>query len=619
MPTKDSLSAFILKPLVGTAHPTRDGPVVTDVDAIETAVANGQLTAGAATNLRHWLFNPVYAEFHAALHTTISAHDWDTLQAAFWQVLPFGTGGRRGPMGDFGTATVNRRTIAESAAGLAAYLRETSPAGPWSVVIAYDSRHRSHEFARIFASVLLAAGCEVHLFDGPRSTPALSFAVRHFNCSAGVMISASHNPPADNGVKVYWSHGGQVLPPHDAGIIAAVGAVGDIPQVPLPTTSTTLFHPVGTAFDERYTAAVAALSLSSQRDLRVYYSPLHGVGETSVAAVLSRAGFSGLMVDPVQRVMDGAFPGVPDHLPNPERPAVFKPLVEAAKTQAADMILASDPDADRLGAMVRDRAGQYVYLTGNQLGALLVDYVIQRRQALGTLSPADTVITTLVTTPLVGAIARAAGVTVIDDLLVGFKHIAATIERIGVDRLLFACEESHGYLAGDVARDKDAAIAALWLCEAAAEAKARGCTLLDRLEALQEQFGRHTEHQWSWTCTGADGQAEIARLMERLRTTPPGELAGFHLKRRRDYGRGVIQALPETSIVQTDLQPRGDLVIFEAHQGQQSLQWAVRPSGTEPKVKFYTFLQAPAAQQTATAAAQTLAAFEAAFAAWATA
>ncbi len=593
--------------------------MVTDVDAIATAVANGQLTAEAATNLRNWLCSPVYAEFHAALHSAIEQHDWFTLQDAFWQVLPFGTGGRRGPMGDFGTATVNRRTIAESAAGLAAYLRQTSPAGPWSVVIAYDSRHRSQEFARIVASVLLAAGCEVHLFDGPRSTPALSFAVRHFQCSAGVMISASHNPPVDNGVKVYWSHGGQVLPPHDAGIITAVAAVGDIPLVPLPAASTTMFHSVGADFDERYTKAVAALSLSAQRDLRVDYSPLHGVGESSVAAVLSRAGFTGLIVDPVQRVMDGAFPAVPDHLPNPERPAVFGPLVEAAKTQASDIILASDPDADRLGAMVRDHAGEYVYLTGNQLGALLVDYVIQRHQSLGTLKPAHTVITTLVTTPLVAAIARAAGVTVIDDLLVGFKHIAATIEQIGVDRLLFACEESHGYLAGDLARDKDAAIAALWLCEAAAEAKAHGSTLLDRLEALQQQFGRHTEHQWAWTCTGADGQAEIARLMERLRTNPPVELASFRFERLRDYGRGLIQSLPDASIVQTDLQPHGDLVIFEAHQGLQSLQWAVRPSGTEPKVKFYTFLQAPAAEQTATAAAQTLAAFEAAFAAWATA
>ncbi len=604
---------------VGTAHPTRDVPIVTDADAIDAAVANGQLTTEAAANLRHWLNGPAYAVFHGPLIAAIERNDWATLEAAFWQVLPFGTGGRRGPMGDFGTATVNPRTIAESAAGLAAYLRQTSPAGPWSVVIAYDSRHRSREFAQIVASVLLAAGCEVHLFDDPRSTPALSFAVRRLTCSAGVMISASHNPPADNGVKVYWSHGGQVLPPHDAGIIAAVAAVGDIPQATLAGSSTVGFHSIGSAFDEEYTAAVVALGLSPQRDLGVYYSPLHGVGETSVAAVLTRAGFTGLVVDAVQSVMDGAFPGVPDHLPNPERPAVFGPLVKSAQTQASDIILASDPDADRLGAMVRDRAGKYVYLTGNQLAALLVDYIIQRRLQLGTLSPAQTVITTLVTTPLVGAIARAAGVTVIDDLLVGFKHIAAAIEDVGVDRFLFACEESHGYLAGDVARDKDAAIAALWLCEAAAEAQDRGSTLLDRLEALQQQFGRHTEHQWAWTCTGADGQAAIARLMERLRTKPPTALAGFGFERLRDYGRGVIQSLPGSSIEQADLQPHGDLVIFESHRGQQSLQWAIRPSGTEPKVKFYTFLQSPAVEQTATAARQTLADFEVAFEAWAAA
>jgi len=493
-------------------------------------------------------------------------------------------------MADLGSATLNPRTIAESAMGMARYVKQTKPAGPWRVVIAYDTRNRSTEFAQIAAGIFAAEGFATFLFDGHRSTPELSFAVRHLACDTGVMISASHNPPSDNGVKAYWSHGGQVLPPHDQGIIDAVAEVGELPQVDFAAmVKSGGIQMIGKAIDDAYLDAVVSLSLSSVRDLTVLYSPLHGVGETSVAATLQRAGFAGRHLYEPQRQPDGDFTNVPDHLPNPERPAVFPPMVPRAKELHADLIIASDPDADRIGAMIRRNDGEYVYVTGNQIGALLIDYVARLRGAQRSLTPDHYMLTTLVTTPLVGAIGRRAGLRVIDDLLVGFKHMGDRMEREGPEKFVYATEESHGYLGGMHCRDKDASIAALWLCEAAAEDKQRGRTLLDRLEDLYVIHGYHVERQTSVSRDGAEGQAAIAALMAQLRTAPPTQLAGFEFVEVRDYARHEIRRLPANQKSAELPQPSGNLLIFETRQGDATIRIAVRPSGTEPKIKFYAF------------------------------
>ncbi|MDP1797754.1 MAG: phospho-sugar mutase [Planctomycetaceae bacterium] len=557
---------------------------------LESAVSAGELTPAARDNIRRWLIEPGYHREAPAVKALIDAERWNDLQRWFWEVLPFGTGGRRGLMADLGSATLNPRTVGESAMGMARYVKQTKPAGPWRVVIACDTRHRSTEFARIAAGIFAAEGFATFLFDGHRSTPELSFAVRYLQCDAGVMISASHNPPSDNGIKAYWSHGGQVLPPHDQGIIDAVAKVGELPEVDFAATvKTGGIQMIGQEIDDAYLDAVLSLSLSPARELTVLYSPLHGVGETSVAATLQRAGFNGLHLYEPQRQPDGDFPNVPDRLPNPERPAVFPPMVPRAKNLNADLIIASDPDADRLGAMIRTAAGEYVYATGNQLGALLIDYVSHQRQAQGTITPDHYILTTLVTTPLVGAVARQGGLRVIEDLLVGFKHIGARMDAEGPEKFVYACEESHGFLGGTHCRDKDASIAALWLCEAAAEDKCHGRTLLDRLDDLSVLHGYHVERQAALTLEGADGQAAITSLMTRLRTAPPTNLAGFQFVEVRDYSQHEIRTLPDNQRSADLLEPSGNLLIFQTRRGDASVKLAVRPSGTEPKIKFYAF------------------------------
>ena len=563
---------------------------MSELDQLDQAVAAGRITCATRDNIRRWLTEPGYHRETPAVKSLIAAEEWENLQRWFWEILPFGTGGRRGLMSPLGSATLNPRTVGESAMGMAKYVKQTKPAGPWRAVVAYDTRHHSEEFARITARIFAAEGFTTFLFDGHRSTPELSFVVRHLQCDTGVMISASHNPPSDNGVKAYWSHGGQVLPPHDQGIIDAVATVGELPEVDFTATvNSGGIRMIGAEIDDAYLKAVVSLSLSPARDLTVLYSPLHGVGETSVAATLQRAGFTGLHLFEPQRQPDGDFSNVPDHLPNPERPAVFPPLVPRAKALNADLIIASDPDADRLGAMVRDHESEYIYVTGNQLGALLLDYVTQQRQAQGTLTPQHNVLTTLVTTPLVGAVGRHAGLRVIDDLLVGFKYIGARMDVEGAEKFVYACEESHGYLGGTHCRDKDASIAALWLCEAAAEDKRRGRTLLDRLDDLYVTHGYHVERQTSLSLEGAEGQAAITALMSRLRSDPPKVLAGFQFVEVRDYLKHEVRHLPANQRVADLPQPSGNLLIFETRRDGASLRIAVRPSGTEPKIKFYAF------------------------------
>jgi phosphoglucomutase len=563
---------------------------------VQDAVRSGSLSLGAGANLERWLNEPQYADYQQPIAELVQQKDWGRLDRLFWEVIPFGTGGRRGLMAEFGSATINTRTIAESADGLARYLASLGVEGP-KAVIAHDTRNRSQEFARLTAAVLAGNGFKVYLFESYRSTPELSFAVRHLGCSAGVMITASHNPPSDNGFKAYWSTGGQVLPPHDAGIIECVYESGEIPIADFEqAVSEGRIEFIGPKIDEAYLKAVLDMSLSDVRELPGLFSPLHGVGETVCYAVLQRAGFEGIAIYEPHRKPDGNFPNVADHFPNPERPVVFEPLIAHAKQHAQEVILASDPDADRLGVCARAADGEFVHLSGNQIGSLICDYVLRKRSAAGDLTSEHYVVETLVTTPLIGSIARAHGVRVIDDLLVGFKYIGQTMDAQGPERFVFGAEESLGYLAGTYARDKDAGIAALYLAENAAELRQQGKSLLDRLEELYVEHGFYFEGQVSKVCEGAEGSRQIQQIIQAFRNAPPKDLAGLPLERVRDYGDHEIRSLPE-NVRQSELpDPQGNLLFFEtARTGGIAVRIAVRPSGTEPKIKFYLFAHAEVA------------------------
>lgn len=560
--------------------------------AVEAAKSDGRLSNDAAQNLAKWLSDEPYRKYFAEITELVTAGDFAGLEDLFWQQIPFGTGGRRGPMGPFGSATINVRTIAESAHGLAAYLKQQLPEGQTgSAVVSCDTRHRSQEFAELTATTLAAHGLKVFLFESFRSTPELSFAVRHLGCDVGAMISASHNPPEDNGFKAYWDTGGQVLDPHDAGIIACVESAEEIPAVDLQVAiDDGRIEIVGAEIDEAFYEAVLAMSLSDARELPALYSPLHGVGERCCWAILTRAGFQGIEIFEPHRAPDGAFPNVPDHKPNPEAPQVFEPMFDEARQQGAELLLASDPDADRLSVCVLNPAGDYQHLSGNQVGSLIADYVARKRAQRGDLSAKHYMIETLVTTRLIGAIARSHGLQVIDDLLVGFKHIGRAMDKQGPDKFVFGAEESLGYLAGQYARDKDAGIAALYLAECAAELRIDGKSLLDRLDELYVELGYYEESQFSKYCEGSEGSRQIAALMTALREAPFDKLGGVAFDLVRDYQQHETRGLPENQRREDLSQPEGNLLIFETSEtSTMHVRVAVRPSGTEPKIKFYLF------------------------------
>jgi phosphoglucomutase/phosphomannomutase len=567
--------------------------IETCLAAVDRAAGLRQISPGAVQNLKAWLTKRPFESYRATLIELIRTEQFAELDSLFWEVIPFGTGGRRGRMAAVGTATINARTIAESAFGLAAYLRKVKNAPGGRAVIAYDTRHRSQEFAQITATTLAAGGLQGFLFDAPRATPELSFAVRHLGCDVGVMISASHNPPSDNGFKAYWSTGGQVLPPHDRGIVACVAEAGDIPEVAFEAAvaqgSIVL---VGDEIDFEYISAVVDLRLSDARGARAVFTPLHGVGESSAFRTLSAAGFSHVEIFELQRAQDGSFPNVPLHLPNPELPSALAPACQYAEACSADLVLATDPDADRLGVAVRSADGRCLPLTGNQVGVLLLDYVLRKRREVGRLAADDFVCTTLVTTPLFRAIGEAAGVRVIDNLLVGFKYIAGTMEEAGADKFVFGAEESLGYLAGDYCRDKDASIAALYVMELASELKLQHRTLVDDLDRLYLEHGYFAEGQRSFEHTGAQGKSRIDALLAELRNHPPAELAGVRLARVRDYREQVVRSIPEGKVLGALDSARGDLLFLDSIDAPRRFSIAVRPSGTEPKVKFYFFAHA---------------------------
>ena len=393
-------------------------------ELVAQAETDGKLSPTAAANIRRWLGEPPFAAYRARLVEDIQGARWKVLDDAFYAVLEFGTGGRRGRMYPVGTNVLNERTMAESARGLADYITQAKGANaPRSCAIARDTRHNSPEFARICAQALAAAGFKVHLFADFRSTPLLSFAVRHLACDCGIMITASHNAPSDNGFKCYSATGGQVVPPDDSGIIAKVKEASDR-EIPLADYDQALKEGaivlVGPEVDDAYTTSVVSQSVSHARDVSIVYTPMHGVGETSVAASLLKAGFSKLNILASQRTPDGDFANVPGHVSNPEIPKTLDLAIAEAKATGADLVLASDPDADRIGVglpVTGDPSGAWTTLDGNQIGALLAAFVIKQVRGLGRLRPDHYVVTTLVSTEMVHALAAREGVKIEDDLL----------------------------------------------------------------------------------------------------------------------------------------------------------------------------------------------------------
>jgi phosphoglucomutase/phosphomannomutase len=558
------------------------------------AVSDRALSTSAAANIRRWLEEAPFARYRNRLLEDITQGRWKELDDAFYTVLEFGTGGRRGRMYPVGTNVLNERTIAESARGLADYVTASKGASSTrTCVIARDTRHQSTEFAHLCARVLAAAGFRVFLVREPRSTPLLSAAVRHLHCDAGIMITASHNPPSDNGFKCYGRSGGQVIPPDDHGIIECVKAASDreIPEKPLEEAlADRSVVWVDQEVDDAYITAVLGESVCHARDLSIVYTPLHGVGETSVAAVLKAAGFERTLLVASQRSPDGDFPNVPDHIANPEYPQTLGAAIAEAQAVGADLVLASDPDADRIGVAVPvtgDPRGEWTTLDGNQIGVLLAAFVMKESESQGKLRSDHYLVTTLVSSQMARALAQREGIRTEDDLLVGFKWIADRIDAAGPASFLFAFEESHGYLKGTHARDKDAAVASLLFAELAAAVKDRQQTVLEYLDDLYIDVGHHGERHINKVYEGREGLAQIQAIMAAFRAHPPSQIAGLTLTEVYDYKTHEVRSLNRALPTRPLPQPSGDLLIFHAE--RPGIRFAVRPSGTEPKIKFYLF------------------------------
>ncbi len=557
-----------------------------------SAEAEDQISASAAENIRTWLTEPYLEEYAPQIAEHIAAGAWQKLDDLFWTIIPFGTGGRRGRMDPIGCNAINDRTIGESAQGLADYVKQQVKDKPLGCVIAYDTRHKSRHFAELCSQIMAAAGFTVYFLDGYRSTPELSFAVRLKKADCGIMITASHNPPSDNAVKVYWSTGGQLLPPDDTDCIGRMKQVTWIKRMAFDQARKEgrivyCQEEVDAAFFE----AVRAQGIPGPRDLKILYSPLHGVGGSAVPPVLQADGFEDVEVFGPHAAADPEFSNVPGHSANPENAVVFEAIIEQAKLSGAELIMATDPDCDRLGcaAPVSSEPGApWATPTGNQIAALLTDYLLSARQQAGTLTPDHYVVKTLVTSELMRRVADGYGVQTAGNLLVGFKWIGGEMDRRGPEHFVFGAEESYGFLAGDYARDKDAAVAAMLLAELAARLKTEGRTLCEALDELFRRHGCHGEKTISIQMPGEQGMDDMQALMARFRSVPPESIGGMKVTRVRDYLGGTVtesggQPQPLDA-------PTGDMVILDLESGNYA---AVRPSGTEPKVKFYMFAYDP--------------------------
>ncbi len=560
---------------------------------IKDWAAENRLSVAAFRAVSQWLTDSVFADFVPEIQLLVEDEDIDELEDAFRTHIEFGTGGIRGKMGP-GPNRINLRTIGEAAQGLAQYILKSGieDARDMGVVIAYDTRNNSDVFARETAAIIAGNGIVARLFDGPRATPHLSFALRQTGAVAGVVISASHNPPSDNGFKAYWIDGGQVVPPHDKNIIAEVGAVERLDRIDYADgVDRGLIEVLDAELDAQYVEKLVDLSLCDARDIRVVYTPLHGVGSTSVVPALQKLGYSLHLVE-AQDVPDGNFPTVAGGVANPEDPGALSISIEEARQVRADIVLASDPDADRLGCALPhpqkgwDAAPEELAINGNQIGAVLCYYILTSLRDQGKLSDRGVVCKTIVTTDLISLVARDFGLIPVDNLLVGFKYIGDVINNLSDDEtFVFGTEESHGYLFTDFVRDKDAAVAAVLLAECAAKLKRQGRTLRDYLDDIYRAFGYFCEVQKSTYREGARGNEEIAQIMTGLREDPPAEIGGYRVIEVVDHQTNIVRNV-QTGTTRAIQGATGNVLAFTfTEEGHTRV--TARPSGTEPKIKYY--------------------------------
>ena len=543
-----------------------------------------------------WLADDCFDEATKQELLGISEDDLE-IKERFYKELDFGTGGLRGIIGA-GTNRLNIYTVGKATQGLANYiLKQGESAKKKGVAIAYDSRNMSFEFAQTAGLVMAGNGIAAYVYPSLRPTPMLSYAVRRIGCTAGIVVTASHNPPEYNGYKVYWEDGGQVPYPRDEEIINEVNAVEkyfDIKKMDMESAvAAGLYHTIGQEVDDGFIEEVKAQSLNPELILKmnsefsVVYTPLHGSGNIPVRRVLKEMGFENVYVVPEQEQPDSNFTTV--GYPNPEDPKVFTLAIALAKEKNADIIVGTDPDCDRVGAVVKNDKGEYVVLSGNMTGALLTEYILSQRKQKGTLPVNGAVVKTIVTTEMVSPIAKEYGAKVFN-VLTGFKYIGEKIkqfEETGDFEYLFGFEESYGCLSGTYARDKDAVVATMLLCEMAAYYKSKGMTLYDGLIALYEKYGCFKESIKTLTLKGIEGIAKIQQIMAYFRLNPPKAIAGIPVMWARDYKTKEFKNLL-TGETELDTLPVSDVLHYTLEDGT----WVcVRPSGTEPKLKFYFGVQ----------------------------
>lgn len=543
-----------------------------------------------------WLANPYFDEDTKAELKAI-ADDDNEIKERFYKDLEFGTAGLRGIIGA-GTNRMNIYTVRKATQGLANYIL-TQGKQKQGVAIAYDSRHMSPEFADESARCLAANGIKAYVFETLRPTPELSYAVRKLGCAAGINITASHNPPEYNGYKVYWEDGAQITPPHDAGIMDEVRQVTDYGQVKTMDAEAAvlagLYETIGKGIDDPYIEELKKMILhpeaikAAAENLKIVYTPLHGTGNIPVRRVLSELGFKHVYVVPEQELPDGDFPTV--SYPNPEAKEAFALGLKMAEELDADLVLATDPDADRLGVYVKDaQTGEYHSLTGNMSGCLIGEYEISQRKAVKGLPEDGALVKSIVTTNLADAIADSYGIQLCE-VLTGFKYIGQKMlefETKGTGTYLFGLEESYGCLPGTYCRDKDAVAASMVLCEAAAFYKTQGKTLWDAMIDLYEKYGYYKDDVKSITLAGIEGLEKIQTIMNTLRDNAPAEIGGYKVARVRDYKKGIITDMSDGSESPAGL-PESNVLYYDL----PDAAWVcVRPSGTEPKVKFYYGIKA---------------------------
>lgn len=559
-------------------------------------------------NYEQWLSNPYFdTETKAELERI--KEDENEIKERFYRDLEFGTAGLRGIIGA-GTNRLNIYTVRKASQGLANYIGKCN-AKERGIAIAYDSRHMSPEFADVAALCFAGNGIKAYVFDALRPTPELSFAVRELHCIAGINITASHNPPEYNGYKVYWEDGAQITPPHDKGIMDEVNAVTDYSTVRVmekgEAQKAGLYEVIGSKIDDGYIAQLKKQVLHQDaidkmaKELKIVYSPLHGSGNVPARRVLKELGFENVYIVKEQELPDGDFPTV--SYPNPESPDAFVLGLKLAKEVDADIVLATDPDADRLGVYVKDsKTGEYKVLTGNMTGCLLADYEIGQRKEKEGLPQDGYLIKTIVTSNMADAIAKAYNIGLIE-VLTGFKFIGQQIlksEMTGKGTYLFGFEESYGCLIGTYARDKDAIVATMALCEAAAYYKTQGKTLWDAMMDMYAKYGYYQDGIEAITLKGIEGLEKIQTILSTLRNNPPEKVGDYQVLQIRDYKEDTLKNIATGEMGTTGL-PQSDVLYYELN---EDAYLCVRPSGTEPKIKFYYGIKGDSALDAHTKAAE---------------